>query len=122
MKRRVSRLHRRLAHLRPEASLRVKEEGVATDYKAGQFCLLQPGTLHSLEGLRNSTTSSDLLQQRLGHERELLRQTNYPQHDVAQYCGFADQHHFAKTFRKKQANAPVLPKDAAAGADCSVDN
>ncbi|WP_419871430.1 helix-turn-helix domain-containing protein [Candidatus Pristimantibacillus sp. PTI5] len=39
-----------------EGTLRVTEEGVATDYQAGEFCLLQPGTLHMLEGLTHTIT------------------------------------------------------------------
>ncbi|WP_337101108.1 AraC family transcriptional regulator [Paenibacillus sp. YIM B09110] len=47
-----------------------------------------------------------LLQLRLRHACELLEQTDYPLHTVADYCGFADLHHFAKSFKGEIGQAP----------------
>jgi hypothetical protein len=40
------------------------------------------------------------LRLRIEHARELLRTTDLPQRDIAQYCGFADVHHFSKAFKR----------------------
>jgi AraC-like DNA-binding protein len=40
-----------------------------------------------------------LLNMRIGHAQELLTSTSLPQEEIASYCGFADLHHFSKTFR-----------------------
>ncbi|WP_409342300.1 helix-turn-helix domain-containing protein [Paenibacillus sp. MBLB4367] len=47
-----------------------------------------------------------LTQLRLRHARDLLKQTDYKLHQIADYCGFADAHHFAKTFKKETGQAP----------------
>jgi len=41
-----------------------------------------------------------LLRLRIDHARELLERTDTPIHQIADYCGFADIHHFSKAFKK----------------------
>ena len=40
------------------------------------------------------------LRLRIEHAQELLRTTDLPQRDIAEYCGFADVHHFSKVFKR----------------------
>jgi AraC-like DNA-binding protein len=40
------------------------------------------------------------LRLRIEHAQELLRTTDLPQRDIAEYCGFADVHHFSKAFKR----------------------
>jgi AraC-like DNA-binding protein len=40
------------------------------------------------------------LRLRIQHAQDLLRTTNLPLKQVAEYCGFADVHHFSKTFKQ----------------------
>lgn len=47
-----------------------------------------------------------LLDMRISHARELLRNTDLSQELIATYCGFADVHHFSKCFRKKTGLPP----------------
>ncbi|WP_240546615.1 AraC family transcriptional regulator [Paenibacillus artemisiicola] len=47
-----------------------------------------------------------LLRLRIQYARELLRHTAHSLEDIAAYCGFADVHHFAKTFKKEEGRAP----------------
>ncbi|MFB9275752.1 helix-turn-helix domain-containing protein [Cohnella cellulosilytica] len=42
-----------------------------------------------------------LLDMRVSHACELLRNTELSQEQIAAYCGFADVHHFSKSFRVK---------------------
>lgn len=41
-----------------------------------------------------------LLQLRIGHAKELLRNSHYSVEQIAAYCGFADIQHFSKAFKK----------------------
>lgn len=47
-----------------------------------------------------------LLDMRISHARELLRNTDLSQEQIAAYCGFADVHHFSKRFRKMMGVPP----------------
>jgi len=47
-----------------------------------------------------------LLEMRVSHARELLETTELSQEEIAAYCGFADIHHFSKTFKKKTGKPP----------------
>ncbi|MBB6673443.1 helix-turn-helix domain-containing protein [Cohnella nanjingensis] len=47
-----------------------------------------------------------LLDMRISHARELLQNTDLSQEQIAAYCGFADVHHFSKSFRKKMGLPP----------------
>jgi AraC-like DNA-binding protein len=47
-----------------------------------------------------------LLDMRINHARELLRNTDLSQEQIAAYCGFADVHHFSKSFRSKLGLPP----------------
>jgi AraC-like DNA-binding protein len=47
-----------------------------------------------------------LLDMRIGHARDLLRNTDLSQEQIAAYCGFSDVHHFSKSFRKKLGLPP----------------
>lgn len=47
-----------------------------------------------------------LLDMRISHACELLRNTDLSQERIAAYCGFADIHHFSKSFRKKLGLPP----------------
>jgi AraC family transcriptional regulator len=47
-----------------------------------------------------------LLEQRLARARELLRHSPQPLAAIADACGFADQSHFTKVFRKVQGETP----------------
>ena len=47
-----------------------------------------------------------LLDMRISHARDLLRNTDLSQEQIAAYCGFADVHHFSKSFRKKSGLPP----------------
>lgn len=47
-----------------------------------------------------------LLDMRISHACELLRNTDLSQEQIAAYCGFADVHHFSKSFRKKMGLPP----------------
>jgi AraC-like DNA-binding protein len=40
------------------------------------------------------------LRLRIEHAQELLRMTDLPQREIAEYCGFADVHHFSKAFKR----------------------
>lgn len=43
---------------------------------------------------------------RIGHAGELLTTTALPQEDIAAYCGFANVHHFSKTFKREMGVTP----------------
>jgi AraC-like DNA-binding protein len=47
-----------------------------------------------------------LLELRLKHAEELLRSGETPLADIASYCGFADIHHFTKTFKQAFGESP----------------
>lgn len=47
-----------------------------------------------------------LIDMRVNHACELLRETSLSQETIADYCGFADIHHFSKTFRSRMGMAP----------------
>jgi len=47
-----------------------------------------------------------LLDMRISHACELLRNTDLSQEQIAAYCGFADVHHFSKSFRNKLGLSP----------------
>ena len=47
-----------------------------------------------------------LLRLRIKHARELLAGSEHAIEEIAAYCGFADVHHFAKTFKKETGVAP----------------
>ncbi len=49
-----------------------------------------------------------LLAMRIRHAKELLETTDYAQEVVAEYCGFADIHHFSKAFKKNTGTTPGL--------------
>jgi transcriptional regulator GlxA family with amidase domain len=40
------------------------------------------------------------LRLRIEHAQALLHTTDLPQRDIAEYCGFADIHHFSKAFKR----------------------
>ena len=40
------------------------------------------------------------LRLRIEQAQELLRTTDLPQRDIAEYYGFADIHHFSKAFKR----------------------
>lgn len=40
------------------------------------------------------------LRLRIEHAQELLRSTDLPMSEIAEYCGFADVHHFSKAFKR----------------------
>ncbi|NBD26252.1 helix-turn-helix domain-containing protein [Paenibacillus sp. T1] len=47
-----------------------------------------------------------LLRLRIKHARELLAGSEHSIEEIAVYCGFADVHHFAKTFKKETGVTP----------------
>ncbi|WP_135557242.1 helix-turn-helix domain-containing protein [Paenibacillus cymbidii] len=47
-----------------------------------------------------------LLQLRCKQAIKLLETTDYPQEAIAEQCGFADVHHFSKSFKKMTGNPP----------------
>lgn len=47
-----------------------------------------------------------LLQLRISHAAELLRSSDWTLAHIADLCGFADVHHFAKTFKRVRGIAP----------------
>ncbi|MFC5652788.1 helix-turn-helix domain-containing protein [Paenibacillus solisilvae] len=47
-----------------------------------------------------------LLGLRIHHAKELLATTDLQLHEIADYCGFADIHHFAKAFKNQVGAAP----------------
>ncbi|RAP75604.1 AraC family transcriptional regulator [Paenibacillus montanisoli] len=47
-----------------------------------------------------------LLQLRIRHAQELLTGSKHTIEDIADYCGFADVHHFTKAFKKEVGTAP----------------
>lgn len=47
-----------------------------------------------------------LLRLRIDFARTLLENTDLPLHEIAEYSGFADVHHFAKTFRRLTGVTP----------------
>ena len=48
------------------------------------------------------------LRLRIEQAQELLRTTDLPQRDIAEYCGFADIHHLSRAF-KRIARLPWAP-------------
>jgi AraC-like DNA-binding protein len=46
------------------------------------------------------------LRLRVQHAQDLLKSTDLPLKQIAEYCGFADVHHFAKTFKQKTRVSP----------------
>lgn len=46
------------------------------------------------------------LQLRIEHAQELLKGTNLPLKQIAEYCGFADVHHFSKAFKQRVRQSP----------------
>ncbi|MBP1963645.1 helix-turn-helix domain-containing protein [Paenibacillus aceris] len=47
-----------------------------------------------------------LMNMRVNHAKELLTNTDLSQESIASYCGFADLHHFSKTFKKRTGLTP----------------
>lgn len=47
-----------------------------------------------------------LLDMRVNHACELLRETPLSQETIADYCGFSDIHHFSKMFRSRMGQSP----------------
>lgn len=47
-----------------------------------------------------------LLSLRINHAAELLTKTELSQASIAEYCGFANIHHFSKTFKKTKGLSP----------------
>lgn len=47
-----------------------------------------------------------LLRLRVQHAQELLNSTDFTLQKIAEYCGFADVHHFSKAFRKVTGLSP----------------
>ncbi|ANE48794.1 hypothetical protein SY83_08095 [Paenibacillus swuensis] len=47
-----------------------------------------------------------LLRMRIQHAQELLQRTLLTQEQIAEYCGFADVHHFSKAFKKRTGTQP----------------
>ena len=47
-----------------------------------------------------------LLQLRVRHAQELLRSTALTLSEIAGYCGFANEHHFSYSFKKRVGQAP----------------
>jgi AraC-like DNA-binding protein len=47
-----------------------------------------------------------LLQLRVNHAQKLLTTTDYALVDIAEYCGFANIHHFSRVFKKITAQTP----------------
>ncbi|WP_082053173.1 AraC family transcriptional regulator [Gordoniibacillus kamchatkensis] len=60
-----------------------------------------------------------LLELRLKHAEELLRAGALPLAEVAAYCGFADIHHFAKSFKRRFGDAPAAYRKRAAQAEAA---
>ncbi|NBC69831.1 helix-turn-helix domain-containing protein [Paenibacillus sacheonensis] len=54
-----------------------------------------------------------LLRLRIQHAMELLRDPDLAMEEIAAYCGFADIHHFAKTFKKETEATPGAFRKAA---------
>ncbi|WP_258171149.1 AraC family transcriptional regulator [Paenibacillus sp. R14(2021)] len=58
-----------------------------------------------------------LMQLRIRHARELLSGSNHAMEEIAAYCGFADIHHFSKSFKKETGTTPgAFRKNGTAGA------
>lgn len=49
-----------------------------------------------------------LLELRIRHAKELLRNTGYSAERIAEYCGFADVHHFSKAFKQAVRVSPGI--------------
>jgi len=47
-----------------------------------------------------------LLDMRISHAQELLKNSELTQEEIASYCGFADVHHFSKAFKSKTGLSP----------------
>ncbi|MDF2958930.1 MAG: hypothetical protein K0S39_665 [Paenibacillus sp.] len=47
-----------------------------------------------------------LLEMRVNHAKELLENTDLSHADISSYCGFADIHHFSKSFKKRTGQTP----------------
>ncbi|MBW7457266.1 helix-turn-helix domain-containing protein, partial [Paenibacillus sepulcri] len=56
-----------------------------------------------------------LLEMRITHSRELLQSSLLTQEEIASYCGFANIHHFSKTFKKRTGFSPGQWRDQGRG-------
>lgn len=60
-----------------------------------------------------STPHQYLLEMRIRHACELLKQGELSHEQIAAYCGFADVHHFSKAFKKQVGMPPGHYRDKA---------
>lgn len=49
---------------------------------------------------------------RLERADELLRMTDLPLRKIAEHCGFANEHHFSKLYKRKRGTTPGAAKAA----------
>lgn len=47
-----------------------------------------------------------LMRLRIQHAQELIKNSSFPIQEIAEYCGFADIHHFSKAFKKISGTSP----------------
>jgi AraC family transcriptional regulator len=82
------------------------QENISLDDLAGTVGLSR---YHFARRFRQSTSTTPyefILQQRVERAKTLLHRTNPPLHDIACICGFADQSHMTREFRKRVGVTP----------------
>ena len=68
---------------------------------------LSPSRFHELFKQQYGTTPHQyLMDMRISHACELLRNTALTQEQIAVYCGFSNVHHFSKAFKRKIGMPP----------------
>lgn len=94
-------LAKAVAHMQDHLSENLRRDDVA------RFAGVSPGHLSHVMTERMGRSFTDLLtQMRVTRAKDLLRQTDLSLSSIAMECGFYDQSHLNKIFRKMTGNSP----------------
>lgn len=81
-------------------------ENITLDVLASSVALSRYHFARRFRASTGTTPHEYVLQQRVAKARTLLTRTNYPLLDIAVACGFADQSHFNRVFKKHTGVPP----------------